>query len=284
MARFFYTEAHDPRASRNGRHVIDKNLGLIAAMGVSVPDGAPVFPLERPASTVPRQLRSILSLGAGDRFAVINPGAAWPNKRWPPDRFGSIATALLERHRLRSVVLWGPGERPLADAVAASSGGAANIAPPTSIGDLVAVLAEASLLISGDTGPLHIGAAVGAPIVGIFGPTDPGRNGPWTADDENVSRFEVCACHHRRKCHARTWCLDDLAVDEVMRAVDRRLEKPASAWMNSPARLRGSEFRWDSSWRPWHSRSPSPRAARWRWECRSPSSGRRFACGRRGIS
>jgi heptosyltransferase-1 len=124
---------------------------------------------------------------------------------------------------MTSIVLWGPGEQSLAEAVQASSGGAARVAPSTSLGDLVAVLSDAALLVSGDTGPLHIGAAVGVPIVGLYGPTDPARNGPWAQDDECVSRFDACECHHRRKCHARQWCLEDIPVDEVMRAVDRRL-------------------------------------------------------------
>jgi lipopolysaccharide heptosyltransferase I len=225
LARFFYTEPHDPRANRSGHHVVDKNVGLIEAMGVAVPAGPPVFPLERPRSPAPDQVRSILGIGPADRFAVINPGAAWPNKRWPHDRFGSLARLIKERHNVRSVVLWGPGEESLAGAVQENSSGAARVAPATSIGDLVAVLGDAALVISGDTGPLHIAAAVGAPIVGIYGPTDPARNGPWADDDESVSRFEFCQCHHQRKCHARQWCLEDVSVDEVMRAVDRRMGK-----------------------------------------------------------
>jgi ADP-heptose:LPS heptosyltransferase len=170
-------------------------------------------------------VRSILGLGPADRYAVINPGAAWPNKQWPPDRFGSLARFTKDRHAVPSIVLWGPGEESLAVAVQEHSSGAARVAPATSIGDLVAVLTHAALMISGDTGPLHIAAAVGAPIVGIYGPTDPARNGPWADGDESISRFEVCQCHHHRKCRARQWCLDDVSVDEVMRAVDRRIGK-----------------------------------------------------------
>jgi ADP-heptose:LPS heptosyltransferase len=77
--------------------------------------------------------------------------------------------------------------------------------------------------VSGDTGPAHIAAAVGTPIVGIYGPTRPSRNGPWSPDDVTVSRDAVCECHHLRRCRRETMCLSDIQVDEVWKAVERRL-------------------------------------------------------------
>ena len=139
----------------------------------------------------------------GGQFALLNPGAAWPNKRWPPLRLAGLATALRQRHGLMSVVLWGPGERELADAVVAGSLGAAVLSPPTSIADIVALARSASVMVSGDTGPTHLGAAVGTPMVGIYGPTRPERNGPWRPEDVTVSRAGVCRCHHLRRCRAR---------------------------------------------------------------------------------
>jgi ADP-heptose:LPS heptosyltransferase len=120
-------------------------------------------------------------------------------------------------------VLWGPGEEALARAVVGASSGAAQLAPPTEIGDLIALCRRASLLISGDTGPLHIAAAVGTPIVSLFGPTDPARNGPWSPLDAAISRYESCECHYDRKCHAANWCLASIGVAEVTAAVQHRL-------------------------------------------------------------
>ena len=87
-------------------------------------------------------------------------------------------------------------------------------------------------MVSGDTGPTHIAAAVGTPIVGIFGPTRPSRNGPWSPDDVTVSRDEVCQCHHLRRCRSRRMCLLDIEVDEVLDAVERRLAAATSARMS----------------------------------------------------
>ena len=84
----------------------------------------------------------------------------------------------------------------------------------------------ASLVVSGDTGPLHLAAAMGAPIVGLYGPTWPERNGPWDPDDEVLSRAERCRCHHKRQCTIGAPCIDDISLDEVEAAVDRRLATP----------------------------------------------------------
>jgi ADP-heptose:LPS heptosyltransferase len=105
----------------------------------------------------------------------------------------------------------------------ATAAGAAILTPPTSVADVVALARGASVMVSGDTGPTHIAAAVGTPIVGIYGPTRPGRNGPWLADDETVSRASICQCHHFRQCKVEKMCLLDIEVAEVVAAVDRRL-------------------------------------------------------------
>jgi ADP-heptose:LPS heptosyltransferase len=78
-------------------------------------------------------------------------------------------------------------------------------------------------MVSGDTGPTHIAGALGTPIVAIFGPTRPSRNGPWSSADVTVSRADVCECHHLRQCRRETMCLADIQVDEVLDAIARRL-------------------------------------------------------------
>ena len=222
LARFFYTDVHDPGgdgiyAPGETRHVVDINLGMLAVLGVTTTVRA--FPLATPDSSVARTMTA----RTGGRYAILNPGAAWPNKRWAPSRLAALAVVLLERHRLASVVIWGPGERELAEEVAAMASGAAIMTPQTSIGDVLALARGAAVMVSGDTGPTHIAAAVGTPIVGIYGPTRPERNGPWREDDETVSRAAVCQCHHYRQCRAEKMCLLDVEVDEVLAAVERRL-------------------------------------------------------------
>ena len=216
-ARPLYSETGQPPDDEN-EHVIRKNLRLLRVLGVDAT--AIEFPLAHTASPAAAAVARDLD---GQRFALINPGAAWPNKRWPAQRFGEIAAYLREVRGLPSVVLWGPGEQALAAAVAAASNGAAQAAPPTEIADLVELSRRAAVIVSGDTGPLHIAAAVRTPVVAIYGPTNPHRNGPWSAADVSVSRFESCGCHYERKCHEAAWCLDSVGVAEVTAAIQQRL-------------------------------------------------------------
>lgn len=213
-ARPFYSESIEAE----GGHVIRKNLRLLHAVGIQ--EEQIVFPL---ADVPSRAADEVMAMAGGTPIALINPGAAWPNKRWDPQRFGEIAAFLRDVRGVACFVLWGPGEEVLAQAVVAASAGAARQAPATQIADLVALCRRASLIISGDTGPLHIAAAVGTPVVALFGPTDGARNGPWSPDDAVISRYEACRCHYERRCHAPEWCLDSISVAEVSAAVQHRL-------------------------------------------------------------
>lgn len=205
----------------DGGHVVRKNLSMVEALGVRAREIS--APLSATPSAVPGLVRDLLRLDAGSRFAMINPGAGWPNKQWPAERYGALAAHLRDRHGMPSIVTWGPAEQALARAVTAASRGAAQIAPATAVGDLVELSRAASLFVAGDTGPMQLAAAVGTPVVGIFGPTNPLRNGPWRADDAWVSRFDQCECHHKRRCRRETPCIDTISIDEVVSAVDRRL-------------------------------------------------------------
>jgi heptosyltransferase-1 len=216
VAAPLYTERCDP--GRPG-HVVHKNLSVLPAFGVH---GAPLaFPFSVGESPALAEVRALTGEASG--FALINPGAAWPNKRWPPERFGETAGWLRDRHGLVSVVLWGPGEERLARAVAGTSSGAAMPAPTTQLADIISLSRAARLMISGDTGPLHLAAAAGTPIVALFGPTDPARNGPWAAGDISLSRYGQCVCHYRRRCRRERACIEEITQEDVRGAIDQRL-------------------------------------------------------------
>ena len=223
LARLLYTDVHDPGgggmyAFSETRHVVQINLGVLQALGLRTTT------VEFPIESVDDSCATRMLAQSGGAFALLNPGAAWPNKRWPPTRLAAVAAALHSKRGLRSVVLWGPGERELADHVVAEARGAAVLAPQTTIADIVALARAAAIMISGDTGPTHIGAAVGTPIVGLYGPTRPERNGPWLPQDITVSRVSICQCHHLRQCKLDTMCLLDIQADEVILAAETRLD------------------------------------------------------------
>jgi lipopolysaccharide heptosyltransferase I len=226
-ARPFYSETDAGvglEPAQVAGHVIQKNLRLLRVAGVTTTQVEfPIARLESPAAN------AVVEAAGGRHFALINPGAAWPNKRWPAERFGEVAAFLRDVRGLASFVLWGPGEEDLAQEVAGASSGAASVAPPTTIGDLLELGRAAALIVSGDTGPLHLAAAVGTPAVALFGPTDARRNGPWSPADVVISRYETCGCHYARRCGEATWCLEGIGVTEVTAAVQRRLGRPPLA-------------------------------------------------------
>jgi ADP-heptose:LPS heptosyltransferase len=222
LARPFYTDVHDPGGGgmydpRERSHVVQMNLGLLNAVGITAP--AVEFPIDHTDTDTARAMRE----RAGGRYILANPGAAWPNKRWPAERYGALARTMAARQGLRTIVSWGPGEEALAQTVVQEAGGAALLSPKTSIADLVALIHGAALMVSGDTGPTHIAAALGTPIVGIYGPTRPSRNGPWAPGDITLSRDALCRCHHLRQCTQPRMCLLDIDAAEVAAAVERRL-------------------------------------------------------------
>jgi heptosyltransferase-1 len=213
--------AYNETGGRGDGHVIAKNLSLLATVGIEAP--AIHFALRLPETPVVPCTREILGLPPDGGFALINPGAAWPNKRWPAERFGELARRVRERHGLPSAVLWGPDEATLAASVARASGGAAQMAPQTSMVEMLTLAQAARIVVSGDTGPLHLAAAAGTPVVGLFGPTPPERNGPWDPRDVTVSAHDRCACVFKRQCTAQAWCLERIPVEAVTEAVANRL-------------------------------------------------------------
>ena len=218
-------------------HVVEKNLALVQFLVGEL--GAWEFPITTCPSDALIRTRNMLGLDDGDDFVLLHPGSAWPSKSWETLRYGALATRLWVDHRLRSAVLWGPGEEALAHAVTRASDGAAAAAPPTGVADLVAHIRAAAVVVAADTGPLHLAAAVGTPVVGIYGPSDPGRNGPWSAKDEVVSAGEACQCRLNRQRHSSRGvvirqcsqsrrCLDEISVEDVLASVQRRLNLPAA--------------------------------------------------------
>lgn len=220
MAASLYSQTVTPV---DARHVIQKNLSILSALDIT--PGPLEIPLTPQASA--ETTAAIETAGGPLKYIVINPGAAWPNKRWPPERFGMLAAVLHQHAGLRSLVTWGPSEKELAQSVINASSGAASLAPPTSVADLAVLMREAALVISGDTGPLHIAAAMGTPLVGLYGPTWPERNGPWDPNDVVISRADGCVCHHKRQCLRGSPCINEIALEEVVAASERRL---AAVW------------------------------------------------------
>jgi ADP-heptose:LPS heptosyltransferase len=161
-----------------------------------------------------------------ESFAILNPGGGWPTKLWGSGGFAAIADRLWEVYGIRSVVTHGPGEDDLAQSVVIQSrSGSAEMLDST-LKQFFALARRARVFIGGDTGPMHLAAAAGTPIVSIFGPTSSRRNGPFAANDVVIERFDLnCRTDCYRRSCSHTSCMK-IPVETVWQGVVERLQVP----------------------------------------------------------
>jgi ADP-heptose:LPS heptosyltransferase len=211
------------------RHVVDRSLEMLAPLGIESPRVEFNLPLNAAAARMAAEYVRDAHLGTG--YAVLNPGGGWKSRHWPAERFGQVAKHLGPRRGLPSVVVWaGDEERQMAERIVACSGGHALCAPPTSLVELAAVLRLARLLVSGDTGPLHLAAAVGTPCVGLYGPTRPEDSGPYGSGHICVQEFYQSGTSRQRR-KADNVAMRAIAAETVAAACYRAIDQ--AAW---PAR------------------------------------------------
>lgn len=176
FSSLFYTARVPPPANRRPAHVVERNLALAAAVGAVEPV------LEFCCCPAPEDVaRMRAATGGLGRYVVVNPSAGWDAKRWPEEAYAALVERITGELRLPVVINCGPGEERMAGRLVELAARARPLLLRSSVGELMALVREAALLVGGDTGPLHLAAACGTPVVAIFGPTDPGRNGPFGA-------------------------------------------------------------------------------------------------------
>lgn len=219
MARWLFRE----RIATTGAHVVDQAGEVVNAV---LKERLPYQPPALPVDTVAENwCNNWLAERGIDRFVLMNPGAGWGAKCWPAERYAAV-TACLPAMGLAAVVNIGPGESTLANAFS-SNPNARVFLMSGSIGQLIACTRRASLFIGGDTGPLHLAAALNIPVVGIYGPTNPARNGPY-GTRAIVLRHPASKRDHTRRSEPEMGLLT-ITVNDVMEAAQLLLRSKAAA-------------------------------------------------------
>jgi heptosyltransferase II len=156
-------------------------------------------------------------LGGPGPWIGINPGAAYGTaKRWPPERFAAAAALVSRRTGARVAIVGSAAERPLAEAIAAQLGGRARVlCGETTLADLVGVLKQLRLLLTNDSGPMHLAAALGTPLVAVFGSTDWSETAPFSERARVVREETECAPCRLRECPIDHRCMTRVGVDQV---------------------------------------------------------------------
>lgn len=201
-------------------HVIDRHLRLLTAFGIEAKTRS--FPITVPEASEVEASSWLAEEGLSD-YVIVNPGGSWVTKRWSPEKFGAVVAAIERDFGLPTLVIWGPGEEEMAETIVKAAP-RARAAPSTTFRGLAPYVRRAKLFVSGDTGPMHLASAFGVPVVAIFGPTDPARNGPFGGGDEVVVKPVPCGPCYKKRCPGYgNVCMTEIEVADVMDAVRRKL-------------------------------------------------------------
>jgi lipopolysaccharide heptosyltransferase I len=223
LSRWF----NNDRVAAHGSHVIDRYLSLLRPLGIEMPAVRFDLPEQKAdAETIERCLRGNKLMER--KYAVLNPGAGWPSKIWPAERYGAVAGHLKQAWGIGSVAVWGGNrEKPLAETIVATSGGAAQLAPATTMMELGALCRRAALFVGSDTGPMHLAVAVGTPTISMHGPSRADWCGAYGPHNIRLQvRYEDGSSLERRR--ADDSAMRAITVEMAAAACDRLLERRAA--------------------------------------------------------
>jgi len=213
------------RVSPPHGHRIDKNLALAAALGARTsfasPHGRAFFPLRVPPAAE-AGVREMLRAGNVAEYFMLSPSGGWLSKCWPAERYGELHRRLAARRGWRGVISYGSGERVLAEAVRDSAGSPEPLLLELDLPQLMAALRGAQFFVGADTGPLHLSVALGTPVVGLYGPTDPLQTGPYSREDVVIRNARPHETTYRRGSSYSPSMLS-ITVEQVEEGITRRL-------------------------------------------------------------
>ncbi len=219
---YAYNVIAEPRGNRV--HNSQFNLDALEALGVEILDRNIYFGF---TSDDAQYADEFMQFPKGKPVVCINPGGGWYTKRWGVENFAALADRIAKEFKAGIVIAWGPGEREEAVRLASLMSTPARIPPPTTLPQLGAMLKRCSLLVTNDSGPMHIAAAVGTPILGIYGPTNPMLQGPYGVLHKIIRNESLtCLGCNYLECPIGHPCMIGLGVEEVLAGVRALLKKP----------------------------------------------------------
>ena len=246
LAHLFYTDKISQDAS--SIHLVDYYLKIVVAASAQAPSTLPPsltlrrtgryegqageteFKLPQDAGVAEKIDKLLKSQGVNGEYVVIVPGAAQANKRWPIERFAELADKIGERFGLSIVATGSQGEREYIDAIGKR---VVNLAGKTTVRELIPLMKNASLVVSNDTGPGHIAAAMGVPIVMIFGPTNPARVCPYKRP-ECVVAVEPNGRGMKADSYESRHDIRCISVEQVFEKVCRQISTRTDTDFNPP--------------------------------------------------
>lgn len=216
---YAYTHHVTPRGG--AVHNVDFNLDVLRHFGIPVDTAGPDFPLFPPHRAFAAEWLNEHGL-LGKRLLGINASGGWYTKKWPGESFAKLTDRLATTYDLTPLLFWGPGEREEVKRIQSAMTVPSHLLPKTSLKEMGAFLECCSYLVTNDSGPMHIAAALNVPTLGIFGPTDPKLQGPYGAGKFWVRHEGLdCLACNLTECPIGNICMKDLSVETVAEAFKR---------------------------------------------------------------
>ncbi|MBU1038565.1 MAG: lipopolysaccharide heptosyltransferase II [Candidatus Omnitrophica bacterium] len=210
------------------KHEIDYTLGILRYIGIEPSSRSLYMPTN---ALCERKIEGIFKenrVKDSEIIIAISPGASCASKRWSVEKFADVANGLVERYGARIIIIAGNVDKHFGDRLASLiTAGCINLSGKTGIGDIASLLRRARLFISNDSGPVHIGCAVGTPVIAIFGRSDrglsPERWGPSGKHDQALHKSAGCYVCYAHNCKVGFKCLDSISAEEVLEAAEKIL-------------------------------------------------------------
>ncbi|HML34134.1 lipopolysaccharide heptosyltransferase II [Sporomusa sphaeroides] len=200
-------------------HIVDRYLDVPLELGCQITKPEFTINITDKEAALAAAIAKQAGLDITNPYVVLIPGTNWPNKCWPPGHFAQLAEKLFEQHIIPVFVGTNADRTAMNEIIANMTIPPVDLTGKTTLKQLAYILKNARTVVAGDTGPMHLAAAVNTPVIALFGPTDPARNGPYGTGHVVLTTARACQGCWRRQCTEGKVCLDNISVNEVFGTV-----------------------------------------------------------------
>ncbi|SCM83610.1 Lipopolysaccharide heptosyltransferase II [uncultured Sporomusa sp.] len=200
-------------------HVIDRYLDVVRAIGCHITEPEFTINITEKEVTLVQAIAKQAGLDIAHPYVVLIPGTNWPNKCWPPGHFAQLAEKLFEQHIVPVFVGTNADKTAMDEIIANMTIPPVDLTGKTTLKQLAYIFKNAKTVVAGDTGPMHLAAAVNTPVIALFGPTDPQRNGPYGKGHITLMTDHTCQGCWQRKCPEGKACLDRISANKVFEMI-----------------------------------------------------------------
>jgi len=208
-------------------HAVDRYLGLASLLGAEIGKREFLIQIGEPEKEYVERFLEEKGINRGEFLIALNPGSSWKSKIWPSKNYARLADILIRKFKAKVILLWGQGEENLVESINSTMEEESVTAPRTDLKELASLISRCALFIGSDSAPLHIASSLSIPSVGLYGPTNPRRNGPYGAENIAIRKdLSTLSCHRRgcRKCKIQD-CMQLITVEEVVEQVENKIKE-----------------------------------------------------------